>query len=215
MLLSIVRFINMSDVKNIDIRDLNKINVADTCLNIIDREKPKIPKSFFKELLFEPININKVIKKEIAMVEIKALLDKIFNKKIQNNIFYNKWIKDMADICEIFANIIKDNNLNFSLKSSRACKRYHIDNVPIRLLVTYFGKGTEWVPRHACDYAAYYRGENNENIVLNKNEKKFINTWSIALFKGQKFRGGKKGILHRTPNQVLNKPSLLMCLDCP
>ena len=205
----------MSAVKNINIRDLSKINIEDSYLTIIDRKKPKITKNFFKELLYEPININQIIKKETALEEIKILLHKVFNKKIQNNIYYNKWIKDMANICEIFTNIVKDNNLNFSLKSSRSCKRYHIDNVPIRLLVTYYGKGTEWLPRHACDYAAYYRGESNKNIILHKNEKKFINTWSIALFKGQKFRGGKKGIFHRTPNQVLNKPSLLMCLDCP
>ena len=79
--------------------------------------------------------------------------------------------------------------------------------------MTYYGTGTEWLPRHACDYSAYYRGESNEKIILNKKEIKFIDSWNIAIFKGQKFEGGGKGILHRTPDNALNSWSLLMCLD--
>ena len=100
-----------------------------------------------------------------------------------------------------------------SIESSRTCKRYHIDNVPIRLLVTYYGKGTEWIPSHACDYSAYYNGENNNKIIKDNAEKKFIDDWNIAIFKGQRYKGGEKAILHRTPDSALGKLSLLMRLD--
>ena len=83
----------------------------------------------------------------------------------------------------------------------------------MRLLVTYFGKGTEWLPRDACNYSAYYNGESNEKIIKIKNKSRFIKPWSVAIFKGQKFKGGTKAILHRTPDEALNKKSLLMCLD--
>ncbi len=119
----------------------------------------------------------------------------------------------MSEICILYSDIINKNSLNFSLKTSRGCKRYHIDNVPVRLLVTYYGKGTEWLPRDACNYSAYYNGESNEKIIKIKNRSKFIKPWSIAIFKGQKFKGGTEAILHRTPNEALNKKSLLMCLD--
>ena len=81
------------------------------------------------------------------------------------------------------------------------------------MLVTYYGKGTEWLPKDVCNYSAYYNGESNEKIIKIKNKSKFIEPWSVAIFKGQKSKGGTKAILHRTPDESLNKKSLLMCLD--
>ena len=182
-------------------------------LNILDREKPYKSNEFFKNLIEEPFEFNVNIKKVNAFEDIKYHLNKELLKRVQDQIFYYKWIKDMSKICILYSDIIKKDSLNFSLKTSRGCKRYHIDNVPVRLLVTYYGKGTEWLPRDVCNYSAYYNGESNEKIIKIKNRSKFIKPWSIAVFKGQKFKGGTKAILHRTPNEALNKKSLLMCLD--
>ena len=185
----------------------------DLYLNVLDREKPYKSDEFFKNLISEPFELNICIKKENAFEDIKHKLSKLLIKSLQDHVFYYKWIKDMSEICILYSDIIKKNSLNFSLKTSRGCKRFHIDNVPLRLLVTYYGKGTEWLPRDACSYSAYYNGESNEKIVKIKNKSKFIKPWSIAIFKGQKFKGGTKAILHRTPDEALNKRSLLMCLD--
>ena len=102
------------------------------------------------------------------------------------------------------------NSLSFWLGTKRGCRRYHVDNVPKRLLVTYAGQGTEWIPNNAADRHAYEAGEPNNNIIRNKNELNFIDQWSIAIFKG-----GSDGILHRTPDTALNGPSILMRLDHP
>ena len=185
----------------------------DSYLNILDREKPYKSNEFFKNFIAEPFELNINIKKVKAFEDIKYHLNKELLKRVQDQIFYYKWIKDMSEICILYSDIINKNSFNFSLKTSRGCKRYHIDNVPVRLLVTYFGKGTEWLPRDACNYSAYYNGESNEKIIKIKNRSKFIKPWSIAIFKGQKFKGGTEAILHRTPNEALNNKSLLMCLD--
>ena len=185
----------------------------DLYLNILDRKVPYNSNKFFKTLISEPFEFNFNIKKANAFEDIKYHLNKESLNRVQDQIFYYKWIKDMSEICILYSDIIKKNSLNFSLKTSRGCKRYHIDNVPLRLLVTYYGKGTEWLPKDACDYSAYYNGESNEKIVKIKNKSKFIKPWSIAVFKGQKFKGSTEAILHRTPNEALNKKSLLMCLD--
>ena len=182
-------------------------------LNILDRKKPHKSNEFFKNLIAEPFEFNIKITKANAFEDIKHHLNKELLKRVQDQIFYYKWIKDMSEICILYSDIINKNSLNFSLKTSRGCKRYHIDNVPVRLLVTYYGKGTEWLPRDTCNYSAYYNGESNEKIIKIKNRSKFIKPWSIAIFKGQKFKGSTEAILHRTPNEALNKKSLLMCLD--
>ena len=185
----------------------------DLYLNILDREKPYKSNEFFKTLVSEPFELNISIKKENTFEDIKYHLGKQLLERVKDHVFYYKWIKDMSEICILYFNIIKKNRLHFSLKTSRGCKRYHIDNVSMRLLVTHYGKGTEWLPRDACSYSAYYNGESNEKIIKIKNESNFIKPWSIAVFKGQKFKGGTKAILHRTPEEALNKKSLLMCLD--
>jgi hypothetical protein len=185
----------------------------DLYLNILDREIPFKSKEFFKNLISEPFEFNICIKKESAFEDIKYHLNKKLLKRVQDQVFYYKWISDMSEVCILYSDIIKKNSLSFSLKTSRGCKRYHIDNVPLRLLVTYYGKGTEWLPRDACNYSAYYNGESNEKIIKIKNRSKFIKPWSIAVFKGQKSKGSTEAILHRTPNEALNKKSLLMCLD--
>ena len=192
---------------------LDNFYKEDLYLNILDREMPYNSNKFFKTLISEPFELNISIKKENTFEDIKYHLDKQLLKRVKDYVFYYKWIKDMSEISILYFNIIKKNRLNFSLKTARGCKRYHIDNVPVRLLVTYYGKGTEWLPRDACNYSAYYNGESNEKIIKIKNKSRFIEPWSVAIFKGQKSKGGTKAILHRTPDEALNKKSLLMCLD--
>ena len=185
----------------------------DLYLNILDREMPYNSDKFFKTLTLEAFELSLSIKRENAFEDINYHLSKQLLERVKDHVFYYKWIKDMSDVCILYLNVIKKNSLNFTLKTFRGCKRYHIDNVPVRLLVTYFGKGTEWLPRDACNYPAYYNGDSNEKIIKIKNKSKFIKPWSISVFKGQKFKKGREAILHRTPDEALNKKSLLMCLD--
>ncbi len=154
-----------------------------------------------------PLVLVQVCKKS-SLSDIQNILDEKISCSIINNIFYTNWLKDMSNVCNIFCDIMESNTISFSLGTSRGCTRYHIDNVPIRLLVTYFGKGTEWLPFNAESYKAYFKGQKNEKIIKNTTERKFIKAWDIATF-----RGGTKGILHRTPDSALKSPSLQMRLD--
>ena len=77
-----------------------------------------------------------------------------------------KKISESPKISKIYCDILNTDTICFSLATSRSCKRFHIDNVPVRLLVTYYGIGTEWIPSNACDYTAYYDGKNNNSILF-------------------------------------------------
>ena len=116
----------------------------------------------------------------------------------------------MADVCKTFCELEKMEAVSFQLGTQRACRRYHIDNVPKRMLVTYAGKGTEWLPDEAADREAFLSGEPNEKIIKDPSALQFINQWDVAVF-----RGGPEGVLHRTPDAALNGPSILMKLDHP
>ena len=111
----------------------------------------------------------------------------------------------------LFCTFLNTNKLSFWLGSARGCKRYHVDMVPFRLLVTYEGQGTEILPNYAANRNAFVEGKPNNKIVKDKSARKFINKWDIAIFKG-----GKNGILHRTPDSALKcHSSILMRLDDP
>ena len=163
---------------------------------------------FFKKLLKISFNITGEIYKETATINIKDLLSDKLPKKIKNNVFYQPWIEDMANLCEMFCITKKSSYISFSISSHRGCRRYHIDNVPLRLLVTYAGQGTEWLPNEFANKRAYANGEPNEKIIKDISKKQFVGEWDIALFKG-----GPEGLLHRTPDSALNNNSILMRLD--
>ena len=177
-------------------------------LAIMNRSMPENASLFFSELLKISFNITGEIYKETATINIKDLLSDKLPKKIQNNIFYQPWIEDMANLCEMFCITEKSSYISFSLSSHRGCRRYHIDNVPLRLLVTYAGQGTEWLPDEFANKRAYANGEPNERIIKDISKKQFVGEWDIALFKG-----GPEGLLHRTPDSALNNNSILMRLD--
>ena len=205
----------MSLVKIIELKDLNYFFNDNSYLSIVNRDKPKKANSFFKEFLTKPLSIQIQVNKDSILEDIRDQINKNISKNLINKSFYKTWIQDMANISKVYCHILNTDTICLSLDTSRSCKRYHIDNVPVRLLVTYHGKGTEWIPSNASDYSAYYDGKKNDKIIKDSSAIQFMKTWDIAIFKGNKFTGNEKGILHRTPDAALNSPSLLMRLDDP
>ena len=133
----------MSLVKTIELKELKNFYKDNSYLSIVERNKPKKAHSFFKKLLSKPFNVQIQIHKEYTLKNIQLVLNKNISKKLINNCFYNIWIEDMANISQVYCYILNTDTICLSLDSSRSCRRYHIDNVPVRLLVTYHGTGTE------------------------------------------------------------------------
>ena len=194
-----------------DLRDLAVFKHQEGPLAILERQPLEGGDEFFKKLSERPLNVIGIVGKKTSVEEILALLEDEISEDLKSSDFYMQWIIDMAGICNIFCETLATSTIGFCLATQRACQRYHIDNVPLRLLVTYYGKGTEWVPDSAVDRLAYDSGMPNDKILTNTNGRKFLNAWDIAIF-----RGGKTGILHRTPESVINgESSILMRIDTP
>ena len=80
-----------------------------------------------------------------------------------------------------------------------ACPRWHADAVPLRLLCTYRGPGTEWLPADETDAPP------------NR-----IGAPCAALLKGRGFPGaGADACLHRSPALAPRQARLLLCIDLP
>ncbi len=192
------------------LQDLTNFEKYSAQLGIIERSMPDGADEFFKQLMKSHFRFMSEINKDSAFFDIKNILDKDISEDIRNETLYTEWLNDMAEVCRIFCILEKIDTVSFHLGTQRSCRRYHIDNVPRRMLVTYAGKGTEWIPDEAADRKAFKSGEPNEKIIKDKSALQFINPWDVAVF-----RGGPNGVLHRTPDAALNGPSILMKLDHP
>ena len=200
----------MSIYKADSLQSLIKFRDSTLQLGIFERRQPEDGASFFKNLMKQDFEIKGTINLMNVRNDLRKLLLKIIDPSLRVNDFYNYWLSDMEEVCKTFCYMENTNSLSFWLGTRRGCRRYHVDNVSKRLLVTYAGQGTEWIPNNSADRRAYEAGEPNKNIIRNKNDLNFIDEWSIAIFKG-----GSDGILHRTPDTALNGPSILMRLDHP
>ena len=179
-------------------------------LGVVERIPPFDAEIFFKNLMTRPFEVVGKVRKEYALLDIKDLMKNIISDNLKDNVLYKSWPSDMAEVCKTFCDLEKIDAVSFWLGTKRGCRRYHIDNVPKRLLVTYAGKGTEWIPNEAADRIAFESGEPNDKIVKDQSALRYIGEWDVAVF-----RGIPHGILHRTPDEALNGQSILMRLDHP
>lgn len=189
--------------------DLKEFKTSNSCLKIFKREIPIHSDFFFKKICKKFTSISCFINYSKAKNDIKGIFTKVFTSEIMNDPFFNFWLDDMSSICKMYCKFLDEDKISFWIGTKRGCKRYHIDMVPFRLLVTYSGQGTELLPNEAANRQAFFQGKPNDQIVKDKSKLRFVNKWDIAVFKG-----GREGILHRTPDNALNEgSSLLMRLD--
>ena len=200
----------MSLFKADNLESLKEFKDTDYKLGILEREQPEGAGSFFQKLMKNDFGIEGTLSSINLKEDLKNLVQEIIPNQLSSTEFYNYWLADMETVCRTFLLIEKTGTLCFWLGTKRECRRYHVDNVPRRLLVTYAGQGTEWIQNQDADRLAYEAGEPNEMIVRDKSKLNFIDKWNIAIF-----TGGSNGILHRTPDSALNGPSILMKLDHP
>ena len=198
----------MSFLKIDDIEKISEFSKQDYQLIEIERKNMNNSDSFFREIMYEPFRVIGKISKKNSSEDIKKTLRDIIPLNSQTNSFYKTWVSDMSEICQIFCDTLNSKSISFCLGTERGCSRYHIDNVPMRLLVTYMGQGTEWLPNEIANRAAFEEGLPNEKIVKDSSKIKSIKTFNVAIF-----RGGATGLLHRTPDSALKNPSILLRLD--
>jgi hypothetical protein len=83
------------------------------------------------------------------------------------------------------------------------CRKFHEDYLRFRLLTTYFGPGTEWVPEQAVDRRALARRiecahESNRSVVPDASQIRRSAPRDVILMKGV-LHPERRGAIHRSP----------------
>ena len=198
----------MDAYKPLYLENLPKFNFVNSQLALVERNALGGSSAFFSKLTQTKFHVIGQIFRASSAADIRFLLEEDIPPKLQSDPFFELWVADMANVCNVFCDMVGEDAIGFCLGTERGCRRYHIDNVPMRLLVTYAGQGTEWLPESASDRQAFEGGMPNEFILKDPSARQFVGLWDIAVF-----RGGPTGVLHRTPDSALNAPSILLRLD--
>ena len=96
--------------------------------------------------------------------------------------------------------------LSFGVVRSAQCPKFHVDHNRLRLITTYSGPGTEWVPneavrRECMDQREDWPSNANELIVPNAAAVQRTQAGDVLLMKGSR-GNGTLGAVHRSPSSA-------------
>lgn len=126
-------------------------------------------------------------------------------------------IDDMATIAEAIAFLFDTQTIGIRVRllNSAMCPRFHCDNLPARMVTTYFGPGSEWLPEHAINRDGLGAPHpNRPDIATDASAIQRLSPGDIALLKGSGWEGCEAhGLVHRSPELEHGSKRLLMSID--
>ncbi|PYC45934.1 DUF1826 domain-containing protein [Pseudomonas soli] len=123
---------------------------------------------------------------------------------------YDGFVADVAWLVAAYTCLLGARRLGVRLRvlEGAMCPRMHVDHVPLRLLSTYAGAGSEWLPEGAIDRTRLQLApppvDNVRRLVAGE----------VALLKGEKWLDNEgAGLVHRSPQTPAGERRLLLSLD--
>lgn len=129
--------------------------------------------------------------------------------------------KDITQLVDMFCCLfdLKHAGLRLSALGRAMCPRFHVDRVPCRLVTTYRGVATQWLPHHLVDRSklgAGNQGKPDEQSGLfdKSDDIQQLTQGDVALLKGELWEGNDgAGLVHRSPQLAIDTRRLLLTLD--
>lgn len=113
--------------------------------------------------------------------------------------------KDVVALVRLYARLVepRDISVNLALLADDACRRFHSDEMGVRMVCTYAGPGTECAPDSAVDRRAIGKGYSsnelaNAAIVPHARSIRCARNGEVVLLKGDAWPGNR-GFVHRSP----------------
>ncbi|UWZ99264.1 DUF1826 domain-containing protein [Vibrio splendidus] len=128
---------------------------------------------------------------------------------------------NMADLVDMFCCLfeLEDVGLRLAVLNKAMCPRFHFDQVPCRLVTTYHGVATQWLPNDSVDRSKLGRGANGQpdsasGLYNHESDIQQLLSGDVALLKGERWSGNENaGLVHRSPVTSSDETRLLLTLD--
>ncbi|MFT6431132.1 MAG: hypothetical protein ACJAXR_000130 [Halopseudomonas sp.] len=127
---------------------------------------------------------------------------------------YAEFIDDVTYLVNAFVCLFNVRLVGLRLRTLDIgmCPRWHVDRVPVRLITSYAGPGSQWLNEHQLP-RQYLGGPPIDLQPLNV-EPQSLQAGQVALLKGERWQGNEgRGLVHRSPPLVAGERRLLLTLD--
>ena len=119
--------------------------------------------------------------------------------------------------CELFD--IKDAWLRIDAIDKPMCPRFHADHLKCRLVTTYYGPGTQWLPNSLVNRNKLGHGNNGladdiSGLFSKTSDIENLDVGDIGLLKGEAWVNNEGlGLVHRSPHTNSNYKRLYVTID--
>lgn len=207
-------------VRSRHLADLASIYEPDINLCIIEREPELEIERFVHSLLAaaKPFEGARTIRFE--HFDGRDLLPAAYRETVAKG---DAWRRDVVGLTALFCDLfeVESVGLRWRLLDKPMCPRFHTDFVPVRMVCTYGGPGTEWLPEHAVDRRRLGAGaggmpDESSGLIRNTAAVNRMPPYAIALMKGERWEGNEgRGAVHRSPRLADGEDArrLLLTMD--
>lgn len=189
-------------------------------ITIWQRQLQQEVDGYLRELLRKPKTISLKLSgsPEQLMEEIQRVFPPALISEQNSCMSAAAFYADIHQVLDMFACLFdaKILGLRINTLEHAMCPRFHTDNVAIRLITTYYGLATEWLPDQLANRAALGTAFANQintpgAITASENNIQRMGTGDVALFKGELWVGHEgRGIIHRSPAPTTQQPKRLV-----
>lgn len=123
---------------------------------------------------------------------------------------YEGFVADVAWLVDAYTCLLGARRIGLRLRvlEGAMCPRFHVDHVPLRLLSTYGGVGSEWLEEGVIDRQRLQHDQPPVDKIQH------LTVGDVALLKGEKWQGNEGfGLIHRSPLTPVGERRLLLSLD--
>lgn len=129
--------------------------------------------------------------------------------------------EDITEIVDMFCCLfdLKQVGLRLTTLDRAMCPKFHVDRVPCRLVTTYSGIATEWLPHEFVDrqklgVGSQGKSDEESGLYQHQSDIRRLSTGDVALLKGESWLGNEgAGLVHRSPALANKENRLLLTLD--
>jgi hypothetical protein len=129
---------------------------------------------------------------------------------------------DLEQLVRLYANLTESKSIQVKLESfgDDHCERFHADWVPLRMICSYAGRGTEWlddadVDRRLLGPAAGDLPDEISGLMSQGACVGSMERFAVGLMKGELWPGNRgRGLIHRSPRiQGSNQRRVLLKIE--
>lgn len=127
----------------------------------------------------------------------------------------------LAQCVDLFACLFEQQRVGIRLRwlDKAMCPRFHVDNIPVRLVHTLTGPGTEWLTEDNLDRGRLGRGngglpDEHSGVMFEPRAIQRLDAGDVALLKGSGWVGNEHaGLVHRSPGVASSAGRWVLTLD--